>query len=118
MCYNTYYNGQSASESLKWERFNDYVRYTVQVKIQSKHLRKVSEVVLVDRPVKVNDHCMDALRYSVMKLRDKNKISGAAKNVGIQLQGVELLENRQVGVKRTVYDDGGGFADYVVADTK
>ena len=37
----------------------------------------------VDRPVKVNDHCMDALRYSVMKLRDKNKISGAAKNVGI-----------------------------------
>ena len=31
---------------------------------------------------------------------------------------MELLENRQVGVKRTVYDDGGGLADYVVADTK
>ena len=28
-------------------------------------------------------HNCDALRYSVMKLRDKNKISGAAKNVGI-----------------------------------
>ena len=38
---------------------------------------------VADRRVKVNDHCMDALRYSVMKLRDKNKISGAAKNVGI-----------------------------------
>ena len=37
----------------------------------------------IDRPTKLNDHCMDALRYSVMKLRDKNKISGAAKNVGI-----------------------------------
>ena len=38
---------------------------------------------LVDKPVKINDHCMDALRYSVMKLKDKNKISGAAKNIGI-----------------------------------
>lgn len=38
---------------------------------------------LVDKPVKINDHCIDALRYSVMKLKDKNKISGAAKNIGI-----------------------------------
>lgn len=37
----------------------------------------------IDKPVKINDHCIDALRYSVMKLKDKNKISGAAKNIGI-----------------------------------
>ena len=29
-----------------------------------------------------------------------------------------MSENKQVGVKRTVYDDGGGLAEYVVADNK
>ena len=37
----------------------------------------------IDRPVKSNDHCMDAMRYLCEKLKDKNSIKDAAKNVGI-----------------------------------
>lgn len=36
----------------------------------------------IDKPVKVNDHCCDALRYSCMKLKDGSKISNATRNVG------------------------------------
>ena len=37
----------------------------------------------IDRPIKSNDHCMDAMRYLCEKLKDKNSIKDAAKNVGI-----------------------------------
>lgn len=37
----------------------------------------------IDAPVKVNDHCVDALRYAVMNLRDKENIGRVALNVGI-----------------------------------
>ena len=37
----------------------------------------------IDAPIKKNDHCVDALRYAVMKLKDKTKVSGAAKHIGI-----------------------------------
>lgn len=36
-----------------------------------------------DSPVKVNDHAADALRYSVMRLKDKSKISNATRNLGL-----------------------------------
>lgn len=36
----------------------------------------------VDQVVKTNDHSCDALRYGLMKLKDKNNIEKAAKNVG------------------------------------
>lgn len=35
-----------------------------------------------DIPVKVNDHCCDSLRYSVMRLKDKSKIGNATRNIG------------------------------------
>lgn len=37
----------------------------------------------IDRPLKRNDHCVDSMRYAVEKLKDKNKIKDAAKNIGI-----------------------------------
>ena len=36
-----------------------------------------------DVPLKVNDHCVDALRYNVMKLKAKNKLSNATRNLGL-----------------------------------
>lgn len=38
--------------------------------------------ISVDRPQKVNDHCVDGLRYGLMKLQAKNKIEGATRKVG------------------------------------
>lgn len=35
-----------------------------------------------DIPVKANDHCCDAARYSVMRLKDKSKIGNATRNIG------------------------------------
>lgn len=37
----------------------------------------------VDSPKKENDHCCDALRYGIMKLKDKDKLSNATRNVGL-----------------------------------
>lgn len=37
----------------------------------------------VDAPKKENDHCCDALRYGIMKLRDKDSIANATRNVGL-----------------------------------
>lgn len=37
----------------------------------------------LDEVIKQNDHCMDSLRYLVARMKDKNKISQAAKNIGI-----------------------------------
>ena len=36
----------------------------------------------LDMPVKCNDHCCDALRYLVMRLKNRTELSRAAVNVG------------------------------------
>ena len=38
---------------------------------------------MVDAPQKTNDHCVDALRYGCMKLKDKSKITDATRNLGL-----------------------------------
>lgn len=40
-------------------------------------------LVGIDKPLKINDHCLDGLRYSVMKLKDKKDVSNAGRNIGI-----------------------------------
>lgn len=42
-----------------------------------------AQLIGVDKPLKSNDHCMDAMRYGVAKLKDKNKIANATRNIGI-----------------------------------
>ena len=37
----------------------------------------------IDRPLKRNDHALDGLRYAVEKLKDRNKIKDATRNIGI-----------------------------------
>lgn len=36
----------------------------------------------LDRPLKCNDHCVDAMRYALEKLKDKGNINDATRNVG------------------------------------